>query len=53
MTGLDPEGLDLRRGGATLRLDFPAPATTAEAARAVLARLVAEARAITPAPREL
>jgi heme iron utilization protein len=44
MIGLDPEGLDLRRGGATLRLDFPAPATTAEAARAALAQLVAEAR---------
>jgi heme iron utilization protein len=44
MTGLDPEGLDLRRGGDTLRLDFPAPAPTAEAARAALAELAAEAR---------
>jgi putative heme iron utilization protein len=43
MTGLDPEGLDLRRGGDTLRLDFPAPVPTVEAARSALARLVAEA----------
>ena len=44
MTGLDPEGLDLRRGGATLRLDFPAPATTVEAVHAALAQLGAGSR---------
>jgi heme iron utilization protein len=44
MTGLDPEGADLRRHGETARLDFPTPVLTAEAARAALARPVEETR---------
>lgn len=44
MTGIDPEGVDLRRAGDTARLDFPSPVLTPEAARAALARLVAEAQ---------
>jgi heme iron utilization protein len=42
MTGIDPEGVDLRRDGETARLDFPGPVLTPEAARAALARLVVE-----------
>jgi heme iron utilization protein len=42
MTGLDPEGVDLRCAGDTDRLDFPSPVLTPEAARAALAQLVAE-----------
>ncbi len=42
MTGIDPDGVDLRRAGDTARLDFPSPVLTPEAARAALARLVAE-----------
>ncbi len=42
MTGIDPEGIDLRCAGETARLDFPNPVPTPEAARAALARLVAE-----------
>jgi heme iron utilization protein len=42
MTGIDPEGVDLRCAGDTARLDFPSPVLTPEAARAALARLVAE-----------
>jgi heme iron utilization protein len=44
MTGIDPEGVDLRCAGDTARLDFPSPVLTPEAARAALARLVAEER---------
>ncbi|MBX6324174.1 MAG: heme iron utilization protein, partial [Rhodospirillaceae bacterium] len=36
LTGLDPEGADLRRAGAVARLDFAAPQPTPEAARAAL-----------------
>lgn len=49
MTGIDPEGIDLRRGGSVARLDFvawgAAPAGDPQAARAVLARLAKRARA--------
>jgi heme oxygenase (biliverdin-IX-beta and delta-forming) len=38
-TGVDPEGIDLRRGAATARRAFPALAATPEAARAALAEL--------------
>ncbi|HUL09966.1 MAG TPA: pyridoxamine 5'-phosphate oxidase family protein [Candidatus Acidoferrum sp.] len=31
LTGVDPEGLDLRREGAVARVEFPAPVATAEA----------------------
>jgi heme iron utilization protein len=44
MTGIDPDGIDLRRGGAVLRLDFPAPVGDAEGARAALVRFAHEAR---------
>jgi putative heme iron utilization protein len=44
MTGIDPDGIDLRRDGETARLDFPAPVLTASAARTALVGLVAEAR---------
>jgi heme iron utilization protein len=43
MTGIDPEGIDLRSGGAIARLDFASPVLTADAARAALARLADEA----------
>ena len=54
MTGIDPEGADLRRGQAVTRLDFPTPVGDAEGARAELVRLAREARAkVTPrAPAE-
>ena len=41
MTGCDPEGCDLRRGGAVLRLDFATPANDADSLRR---RLMAMAR---------
>ena len=44
ITNLDPEGLDLRTGNATARLEFPAVALIAEAALAALAGLVEKAR---------
>jgi putative heme iron utilization protein len=44
MTGIDPEGIDLRCGGIIARIDFPAPVLTAEAARAALAELAETAR---------
>ncbi len=39
VTGIDPLGLDLRRGGLVLRRCFTAPATTPEAARNAIADL--------------
>lgn len=44
VTGIDPEGLDLRRGGETARIDFDAPLKDAGEARKVLVALVARAR---------
>ena len=48
MTGIDPEGIDLRCDGETARLDFAAPVAvpvlTPEAARAALAQLAEAAR---------
>ena len=44
MTGLDPEGADLRDGGRIGRLTFENPVGNAEAARAILVRLVNAAR---------
>lgn len=44
MTGVDPEGIDLRDGGRIARLDFEKPAADAEAARGSLVRLVKAAR---------
>jgi len=45
MTGIDAEGCDLRRAGEIARVDFPAPIGDPEAARAMLVRLVKQARA--------
>src|SRR5579862_3084233 len=45
LTGLDPEGLDLARGDATLRLPFPERVTSAERLRKVVVALAAKARA--------
>jgi putative heme iron utilization protein len=45
MTGIDSEGLDLRRDGLVGRLAFDAPVATAEEARTALVSLVARARA--------
>lgn len=44
MTGIDPEGLDLRRGGEVSRLAFDAPLAAAGDARKVLVAMVAKAR---------
>jgi heme iron utilization protein len=44
MTGVDPEGIDLRDGGATARLDFEKPVQNAESARSILVRMVKAAR---------
>jgi heme oxygenase (biliverdin-IX-beta and delta-forming) len=53
MTGIDPEGLDLRRpmaeGGATARLDFAEPVLTPEAARRMLIALAEAVRNPSPA----
>jgi putative heme iron utilization protein len=51
MTGLDPEGCDLRRSGAVARLGFRRPLATAEQARAELVALVRKARKSTAAAR--
>lgn len=51
LTGIDPEGIDLRRAGEVARLDFTAPVADAAAAEAELARLMRAARTpprITP-----
>jgi putative heme iron utilization protein len=45
LTGLDPEGLDLALGDATLRLLFPRRLTDAQALRKALIELAAKARA--------
>jgi hypothetical protein len=44
MTGIDPEGIDLRREQETARLDLPAPVLGPPAARQALIDLTAEAR---------
>jgi len=45
MTGIDPEGCDLRRETGVARLDFDSPVADAGKARAVLVELVKKARA--------
>jgi heme iron utilization protein len=45
ITGIDPEGLDLARGDATLRLPFPERVTDAQQLRKVVVDLAAKARA--------
>lgn len=44
MSGIDPEGIELRREAQTARLDFPGPATTPQAVRQALQALAAAAR---------
>jgi putative heme iron utilization protein len=44
MTGIDPEGIDLRRAGAVARLSFATPVHDPDSARAELVRLVKHAR---------
>lgn len=44
MTGVDPEGCDLRRGGAVARAAFDKPVSDAEQARVELVRLTKRAR---------
>jgi heme iron utilization protein len=44
LTGLDPDGLDLARGDATLRLPFPQHITSAEQLRKAVVALAARAR---------
>jgi putative heme iron utilization protein len=44
MTGIDPEGIDLRCRGEGARLDFPAPVFTLEAVRSMLVQLAEKAR---------
>ncbi|HMK70985.1 MAG TPA: DUF2470 domain-containing protein [Xanthobacteraceae bacterium] len=46
LTGLDPDGLDLALGDATLRLPFPERISTAAQLRKVVVDLAAKARAI-------
>ena len=48
MTGCDSEGLDLRLGGETARLDFENPVVDAVGARVELVRLVKRARGVPP-----
>src|SRR5580658_4174979 len=45
LTGLDPDGLDLARGDATLRLPFPQRVVNAEQLRKMVVELAAKARA--------
>lgn len=44
MTGIDPEGIDLRCGGEVARLDFAEPVLTPQAARKALIELAGKAR---------
>ena len=44
LTGVDPEGCDLRRGGAVARLAFDTPVATSDTVRTELVRLVKKAR---------
>jgi putative heme iron utilization protein len=46
LTGIDREGIDLRRAGETARVAFPAPVDDGEAAKEALIELVARARAV-------
>ena len=46
LTGLDPDGLDLGSGEASLRLPFPQRVTIAQQLRKTLVDLAARARAI-------
>lgn len=47
MTGIDPEGIDLRSDADAARLEFPGPVLDPGAARQALVALVAKARAVS------
>lgn len=49
MTGIDPEGIDLRRAARVARIEFDAEVRDAATARAELVRLTAAARAVASA----
>jgi putative heme iron utilization protein len=46
MTGIDPEGIDLRNDSESARLDFKVPVLDPVAARHALVALAEEARAL-------
>ncbi len=48
VTGIDPEGIDLRREGDAARVDFATPVMTPAAARQALIALVQQARGLAP-----
>lgn len=50
MSGIDPDGCDLRRDAETVRLAFPTPIADAKQARDVLGTLARTARAGAPTP---
>lgn len=52
ITGIDPEGIDLRCGADTARLDFAEPVLNAAAARSALVALTHAARAAETAARQ-
>src|SRR6185312_16912377 len=49
LTGVDPDGADLRLDAAAARLEFAAPVADADAVRREFIRLASEARGATPA----
>lgn len=51
MSGIDLEGIDLRRSGETARVGFDAPVHDAASARAALVALAERARRAVPEPR--
>ena len=50
MTGVDPDGIDLRAGALRGRLDFAEPVTSPAALRKILADLARSARSIPRSP---
>jgi hypothetical protein len=52
MSGIDRDGIDLRRAGETARIPFPAPVDDAAAAKEALIALVTRARAVAAGQRE-
>ena len=52
LTGIDRDGIDLRRAGETARVSFPRPVDDAAAAKEALIALVTRARAVAAGQRE-
>ena len=52
LTGVDRDGIDLRRGGETARVSFDAPVDDAATAKEALIALVTRARAVAAGERE-